>query len=298
MRCYAVRQLNPFSGMLQVGELEMARAFTYNGILWRIQVLTERPDHTWRSGEEKTVRQYFNWGLWSRDQGLHRVTANPILDIGAMQQAADQLVAVLPDIEASLPFAQEDRFEYWACDYDGRPVALIGSTPSAETASGTPDTSWRATALGDHGFISPTLQAAGIPVHDGFSPRAHAERLESAVRHRAQSRYWFERLADGSGRRLDNDQILGPQAFPPHGLAIDWDDPLLQTLARDYLDWLAPLLLTLPDLEDTERARLERAALARATMVADLYRLYPRLIDPKLIERARVEARLREAHRG
>lgn len=296
MQCYAVRQLNPFSGMLQVVEQEMARAFSANGTLWRIQVLTERPDHTWRSGEEKTVRQYFNWGLWSRRQGMHRVTANPILDIGAMQQAADELAAILPDLEQALPFTPQDRFEYWACDYDGKPVALIGSTLSAETACGTPDTSWRATALGDHGFVSPTLQAAGIPVHDGFSPRAHAEHLESAVRHRAQSRLWFERRADGGGRRLDNDQTLAPQAFPPLGLATDWDTPLLQELVRDYLDWLAPLLLTLPDLEDAERARLERAAAKHAVAMADLYRLYPKVIYAPLIERARVEARLRNAH--
>ncbi len=296
MQCYAMRQLNPFSGMLQVVEQDMARAFSANGFLWRIQVLTERPDHTWRSGQEKTVRQYFNWGLWSHRKGMHRVTANPILDIGAMQQIADELAAALPELERALPFTPRDHFEYWACDYDGTPVALIGSTLGPETARGTPDTRWRATALGEHGFVSRTLQAAGIPVHDGFSPRAHAERLESAVRHRAQSRLWFERLADGSGRRLDNDQTLEAEAFPPLGLATEWDDPLMQALAGDYLDWLAPLLLTLPDLQDAERAHLERAALNRAAVVADLYRLYPEVIDPRLIQRARVEARLRNAH--
>ncbi|RMG33548.1 MAG: hypothetical protein D6720_11220 [Gammaproteobacteria bacterium] len=298
MRCYAVRQLNPFSGMLQVVEGEAARAYSANGSLWRIQVLAERPDHTWRSSNEAASRQYFNWGLWSRHQGMHRVTANPILDIGTMQRIADELVAILPDLEARLPFAPRDRFEYWACDHTGRPVALIGSALHLETANGTPDTRWRATAIGDHDFVSRTLLEAGTPTHDGFSPRTHAEHLESAVRHRAQARHWFERLADGSGQRLDNRQILPAERFPPLGLATDWDDLLMQGLAEDYLAWLAPMLLVLPGITDSERARLERAAIERALVVADFHRLYPKVISPSLIERALVEARLRRAHRG
>jgi len=57
-----------------------------------------------------------------------------------------------------------------------------------------------------------------------------------------------------------------------------------------------PLLLTLPDLDRDTRARLERAAVKRPTLVADLFRLYPEVVDADIVTRARVEARLRRAH--
>jgi hypothetical protein len=54
-------------------------------------------------------------------------------------------------------------------------------------------------------------------------------------------------------------------------------------------------LLLLPLPGSAERARLEEQARRRAELVADLYRLYPRVMHPELIEQARVEARLRRA---
>jgi hypothetical protein len=295
MSAYAIRQLNPFSGMLQVLETDLARAFSNNGVLWRIQVVGDRPEHTWHSADRQVQQQFFNWGLWSAAEGLHRVSANPLLDIGAMQRAAAPLLAQLPQRQELLPFALADRFEYWACDYRSRPVALIASTASAQYAKGSPDTAWHATHLADHGFESAALTAAGRPNRDGYCPRAHAEYLESAVRHRAQARFWFERSADGSGRRLDNGLTLDADAFPALGLETDWDEPLVGGLVQDYLCWQAPLLLLLPLPGSAERARLEEQARRRAELVADLYRLYPRIMHPELIEQARVEARLRRA---
>ena len=295
MSAYAIRQLNPFSGVLQVLETDLARAFSNNGVLWRIQVVGDRPEHTWRSTDRQVQQQFFNWGLWSAAEGLHRVSANPLLDIGAMQRAAAPLLAQLPQRQQALPFPLTDRFEYWACDYQSRPVALIASTASAQYAKGSPDTAWHATHLADHSFESAALTAAGRPNRDGYCPRAHAEYLESAVRHRAQARFWFERSADGSGRRLDNGLTLDAGAFPALGLETAWDEPLVSGLVEDYLCWQAPLLLLLPLPDTAQRARLEEQARARAELVADLYRLYPRVVRPELIEQARVEARLRRA---
>lgn len=296
MRIYATRQLNPFSGVLQVVETGQARAFSANGVLWRIQVLADRPEHTWRSADQGVVQQqFFNWGLWSPGEGMQQVSANPLLDIGAMQQASEELLEALRQRIGELPFALADRFEYWACDYHGRPIALIASTTDTCYASGSPDTAWHATTLTDHGFESQALVGDGIPNHDGHCPRAHAERLESEVRHRAQARFWFERLADGSGRRLDNGQLLPVTEFPPLGLETTWDDPLTRALVADYVHWLAPLLLLLPLADLDQRIRLEQQARARAEMVADLFRLYPQVVQPELIEQARVEARLRRA---
>lgn len=294
MPAYALRQLNPYAGVLQVVETDRGRAFSSNGRVWRLQILAERPDHTWRSGGPRVQRQFFNWALWSQQEGLHKVSANPLLDIGAMQRAGEALVEALRERLAELPFALADRFEYWACDYHGRPVALIASTRHAELANGTPDTAWHASRLADHSFESPALSAAGIPNHNDYGPRAHASRLESEVRHRAQSRFWFERLPDGSGRRLDRDQRLAAAEFPRFGIATEWEQPLSRHLVRDYLDWLSPQLLLLP-MPEAQRRHLEQQARAHAERVAELFRLYPVILQPELIEQARVEARLRRA---
>ena len=64
-------------------------------------------------------------------------------------------------------------------------------------------------------------------------------------------------------------------------------------LVRDYLDWSAPYLLTLPGLGDDLRDRLEHAARARAMEVEALYRLYPRFLNTDLLKAIRVEARMR-----
>ena len=56
---YAIRQLNPFSGMLQVLETDLARAFSNNGVLWRIQVVGDRPEHTWHSADRQVQQQFY-----------------------------------------------------------------------------------------------------------------------------------------------------------------------------------------------------------------------------------------------
>lgn len=44
------------------------------------------------------------------------------------------------------------------------------------------------------------------------------------------------------------------KVFPPSYLREDWDDAALQALVQDYIAWLAPYLLALPELDDTRRA--------------------------------------------
>jgi len=129
---YARRQLNPFAGVLQVVESGVARAFSANGILWRIQTVANRPDHTWRSDAGPApVQQFFNWGMWSARRGMQQVTANPILDIGFMSGAAEELVSVLRREIDRLPFALKDHHELWACDRHGNPLALLDSVITA-----------------------------------------------------------------------------------------------------------------------------------------------------------------------
>ncbi len=68
VRCYAVRRLNPFFGVLQVVETPTGRATTTNGLVWHIEVLSEKPADWGSLGsdvEDKTVRElvqrYIDW---------------------------------------------------------------------------------------------------------------------------------------------------------------------------------------------------------------------------------------------
>ena len=102
---------------------------------------------------------------------------------------------------------------------------------------------------------------------------------------------WFERGADGSG--VDVGQRRFPVThFPRLMLTRRWPEARQRRLAREFIDWWAPALLQLQHLSDTERAELETAAVRRATVLARLFRLYPKLIDERLIRVARVQARM------
>jgi len=299
VRCYAVRRVNPFEGVLQIAETNDARAYSPNGIIWQIQVLTQRPDHTWRSfSHVLPIEQFFNFGLWDAEGGLQKIPANPVMDIGGMTRAAEALTSELQRLVRQLPFRLSDRYECWSTDYQGNPIALLATTEDPQRMPDIRAARWQATRVSEHGFVSPSLAALGIPADGDLGPRQHAEHLERQVRQSGQQRVWFERSESGAGRRIDaRDQPLElpGSAFPPLGLKVDWKDQQTRDLATDYLAWQAPRLLMLQDIDDRQRGWLEPHACHQAVELATTYRLIPRVIDHQLIEAARVEARLRRA---
>ena len=306
--CYAVRRLNPFLGVTQVVETPLARALSRDGISWQLQVLAERPEHTWGSLNRGTpIKQFFRFGMWDPRSGLSRVPVNPILDVGAMLEAAKQLTERLHRVVNAVPYPLTDRFERWLLDAQGQPFALLGTTTDARFLDEITDTDWQATPPAGATFRSPHLEAQGVPVSIGRSRRHHAERLEWQVNGRAGTPprvQWFERQADGSGAAVDTAGLAAAgagiaepvnPAFPAIGLSLDWPDPDQRQLVWDYLAWNAPRFLTLSDMPDTLRHRLEAAAKGNAMLVEAQHRLYPRVLNPSWIDAARVEARLRAA---
>lgn len=298
-RCYAVRRVNPFEGVLQVVETHNARAYSPNGRIWQIQVLAHRPDHTWRSFSDLLpIEQFFNFGLWDAAEGLHRIPANPVMDIGAMTAAAEQLSESLPALLDRLPFALIDDYECWSTDYQGSPVALLATTEDPALISELRVGRWQATRISDHSFVSPALLAHNVPAHGDLGPRQHAEQLERQVRQLGQHKTWLRRLPDGSGQRQGppgDTPSLPASAFPPLGLKTEWKDPLATELANDYLAWLAPRLLLLQHIDDSQRRWLEPHACRQAVELAATYRLIPRVLDRARLEAARVEAKLRKS---
>lgn len=284
LNTYAKRQLNPFEGVLQIAESAQARAFSVNGRIWQIQVLTHRPEHTWRSADTNPPsQQFFNWGLWSEEKGMQQVNANPILDLGAMTKASDDLLDALR--KTQLPYVLKDRFEYWACDADHQPIALLSSATSKPQRDFQPKSHfWSACRQNDERLHKSDLQAQ-VALMTGY--------LQGQF---GQYR-WFERTEDGNAIRLDNLQRLTAENFPELLLRENYADPSVNSAIKDYLDWLSPLLLTLP-LSNQHRSQLETMACQQhATLVAELYRVYPKIIHPELVQKARVEATIRNKGR-
>lgn len=283
-RTYAKRQLNPFEGVLQVIEADQARAFSVNGVVWQIQIQAISPDHTWRSSIAKSAIQhatqhYFNWGVWHSTNGMQHVNANPILDLGAMTAASEQLIAALQHTPP--PYELTDHYEYWACDLHNQPIALLASNwikPSNQPA------------------IEARHWRAAQPNRTNESnDDTYAALIENHIQQNTRQRCWFKRLQDNSGIRLDNQQKYPANAFPDLLIRENWPEKPLKPAMKNYIARLAPLLLTLP-LADSTRSELEVIACQQnALLVADLHRVYPASINSTLIEQARVEAKLRRS---
>jgi hypothetical protein len=100
-------------------------------------------------------------------------------------------------------------------------------------------------------------------------------------------------VGQGPGHEGQRFPVAG---VPPLTLRTDWPGEREAGLVADYIDWLSPYLLTLPGLNEDTRRRLEASAVRHALVVDDLWRLYPEVLAPGLVDQARVEARLRRAN--
>jgi len=309
--CFGLRRVNPFLGVVAVVKTDSARALSLDGVHWQVQILAHPPRGLWTGEGDSDRLQYFRFGVWSEARGLARVPLNPILDLDHMLRASQTLCDRVAAALDQLPFPLAPELEQWLLDAEGTPLALIAvvqDSPDlrpadlAEAAAA----EWSGGARGERPFFSPTL-AAPAPVSGkaGTNRLAHIETLERLIRqsaNRPRGAQWFRRTGAGRiGLEAGAPPGLGGRtlpeaAFPPLTLRTQWQDPRDAGLVADYIAWLSPYLLTLPGLSDETRRSLELSALRHALVVDDLWRLYPKVVDPALLAQARVEAKLRRAH--
>lgn len=300
---YSVRRLCPVLGTLQIVSLPEARAYSGDGVRWKVELLSQASVRLgpWGDrGPASAERRFFTFGYWTRDQGLERVPVNAILGDQSGHPALEAMVAALGEMPAP-PFPPGDRSELWLLDGDDLPLALLRSQPP-EQVPPIPrmELSWRAQSPRETGFPLPAEWAEppgpGRPEPALILERQVHDRAGGAQR-RAQ---WFRRGDRGNGFGLGvvgaRVELMGRElpaaAFPPLLLAEDWPKADVTALVGAYLDWAAPYLLTLP-MDRERRSRLERAACARPELLYRYRHLLPEVIQKDLVDPALVQAVLK-----
>lgn len=265
--------------MVQVAEIEKARALSLDGCNWAIQ---------YSLGEDKRSRNrppvtpsnlHFSLVATIEHGVLKTQAVHPFLDPEVVQSTIDRLFEAVT--AARLPFAAIDRYEYWLLSHaDARPLALLHSCIEEEEMTlAPPRPVWVSMPAAQLDVPAPEA------VQDVYVPPVNY-RLQKLVAARAGAKpraAWFQRRAPAM------------EDFPPCLLREDWENQEQQRLCDLYIRRLAPRLLMMQGLPQTVRQRLEQAARDQVFDVERFYRLYPAAVDRGLLTAARVEARLRGA---
>ena len=288
MKTYAIRRCNPFLGVLQVLEYGSDRAVSSNGLSWEIELRAERSVGWGSLNSDNCQTAWYRYGCWTAQDGLVERPLAPQFDRRIFRRRCETLIGVISEQLQQLPFRLMDKFEYWLFDGDDRrPLALLASVLPGHTLPSPEPRKWAA-----------SLGPRGVPGQRRFPD---ADTLEAWVRQYAGAngfRHWVQRQTDGSGLVAETQNRLPAQAFPAFLLAEDWPDTRLTCMAREYMAWTAPALLTLQHLSRPERSRLEKSLNVQAESVEHHWRLYPEILDNDRVRTARVQCHLQRAHKS
>lgn len=279
IQAYSKRLLSPYTGQVQIVETDRARALTLGGAEWGIQFRFDdgnsgEPDRAGPPAKKRYVRVGN-----IRGTEMQRIKLPYHLDSGEVEQQLQALEEYIKDV--TLPFAPADKYEYWLLDEkDEQPLALIYSCVKAEEMAMYPrQLEWTATPA-SLSAVEKTPEELKI-----YTPPVNyqIEQLVNARAGRKPRTAWMKR-----SERLNLD-------FPPCLVSERWEEEEHEQLSRRFIARLAPRLLMLHGLEQSDRIRLEQEAKAYALEVERFFPLYPDVADQKLMSSIRVEARLRRA---
>lgn len=281
IRMYSKRLLQPFIGVIQIVDLDWARALSLDGKNWAIRYAQDETPETLFGSLRYDPR--VNLALLLSIEGKQSNTRvmRHGLNPARVKIDSQRLVDVLST--AQLPFAAADRYEYWLLDAnDEKPLALLHSCINQEEMQrALPPAEWLPIPAAQLAVADPASDKEGEYV----TPVNY--RLQKCIEKRAGSKpraAWFERPAPA----MDD--------FPSCLIRDDWDDPESQRCCELYLQRLSPRLLMIDGLPRTVRQRLEHAAREHVFDVENFYPLYPDVVNDNLLNAARVEASLRRAN--
>jgi len=286
VRSYAIRRVNPFLGVLQVIETAGGRTISANGVVWDIEIRAERAPEWGSLNRNNKQAAYYRYGLWSSVDGLVSRPLASNLDSETFTQQSNLLIDCIRERLDQLPFKLEDRLELWLFDRDDRePLALLASArPGSKLPSPEPK------------YWKSHFGANGVPSQRKFPA---ASELEALVKQRAGfniNKHWITRHDDGSGIIEASNTRMDAKAFPAFLLIEDWPEADQAKLAREYIEWISPSLLTQQHLDRDERERVENSLSIEAISVEHHWHLYPEIIDESCIKAARVQCRLQKVN--
>lgn len=282
VHAYSKRLLSPFTGQVQVVEMDPVRALSLDGVAWEIQFMhSERPGRGGeRAADGKLMRRRYVRIANIKGSEVQRLATQSFFEFNQVDAPVRALADYLQTVE--LPFSAADHYEYWLLD--GRhesPLALIYSTVNEEDLGLYPNRpEWTA-------LSSAMMEIKRLPEEQqDYIPPVNY-RLERLVSERAGKRpqaVWFKRSKEGAGD------------FPPCLVSEHWENEADHRLCQRYIERQAPRLLMLHGLSRSDRLRLEGAARENASEVERFYPLYPEVADEPLMSAIRVEARLRRSN--
>ena len=285
IRAYAIRRVNPFLGVLQVIETEGGRAVSSNGVVWEIELRTERSGMWGSLNQHIKEAVYYRFGLWSAEEGLVNRPLAPHLDRDPLISQCDILIKCIEQRLQLLPFKLIDNRELWLFDRDQQqPLALLASQKQGDRPLSPEPKYWKS-CLGANGVASQYRYP-------------QATQLEKLVERSASTnifKYWINREADGSGTLEHNGETIRENDLPCFLLSESWSNDEALALVNDYIAWIAPSLLSLQHLAEAERDRLENHLNVQAVSIEHHWHLYPDVVDEKKLKAARVQCRIQKS---
>ena len=285
IKAYAIRRVNPFLGVLQVIETEGGRAISSNGVVWEIELRTERSGMWGSLNKHAKEAVYYRFGLWSAEEGLVNRPLAPHLDRDPLTIQCAILIECIAQRLEYLPFKLIDKRELWLFDKEEQqPLVLLASLKPGDKPPSPEPKYWKS-----------CLGANGVASQYRFPDSRDLEKLVERTASLNICKYWVDREDDGSGMLEIKGERIKVDEFPGFLICEDWPDEKEIALVNDYIAWVAPSLLSLQHLSKAERDRLESHLNAQAVSVEHHWHLYPETVDEKKLTAARVQCRLQKA---
>ena len=302
VNCYSQRILNPFRGIMNIISIGGADAVTIDGINWTLYVHdtfgcpTDDPEEFFEI-EMPDIR----FADWSREKGLTRSPLIASYHYNEIQALGNVLLEELQKHADQCPYPFNDHYELWLLEADSdEPLALLNSVCKESEIYLHGNLTWEA------GIRCKQELLKELPATENQNTSA-GEQLNQIINQRASNKpsaQWFYRNSFNDGKGLNGINLdkkligreLSPRLFPKLLVQQQWQNKTKASLVESFINWSSPYLLVLDFLRDTQREALEITAKSQALLVDKMYLLYPKIINQKVINTARVEASLRKAN--
>jgi hypothetical protein len=302
VNCYSQRILNPFRGVMNIISIGGADAVTIDGNNWMLYIHdtfdcpTDDPEEFFEI-DMPDIR----FGDWDEKSGLKRSPLIASYHYNEIQAIGNALLDAVEKHADLCPYGFEDKYELWLLDgKTSEPLALLDSV-CKKTEIFTPENlTWEAGLrckqefLKEFSLIDAQLSTTGDLLNQIINLRAG--------KHPTAQWFYRNRFDYGKGLggiNLDNNlagRELSARLFPKMLVQQQWSNKSDETLIDTFINWLSPYLLVLDFLTDAQREALEQSAQQYALLVDKMYPLYPKVINQKVINSARVEAVMRKSN--